>query len=84
MNQITCDCLNSCGDDPWLKDGRSQPCEALRGQMKRSDRLQQLSKFYNVTNTFDLVEAQSVHIERLQENLATLDPVMRKMAGVKS
>jgi len=22
-----CDCLNDCGDDPWLKDGRSTPCE---------------------------------------------------------
>lgn len=22
----TCDCLNQCGDDPWLKDGRSAPC----------------------------------------------------------
>lgn len=22
-----CDCLNACGDDPWLKDGRSLPCE---------------------------------------------------------
>lgn len=24
-----CDCLNFCGDDPWLKDGRAKPCEAL-------------------------------------------------------
>ena len=23
---MTCDCLVDCGDDPWLKDGRSQPC----------------------------------------------------------
>lgn len=22
-----CDCLNDCGDDPWLKDGRAAPCE---------------------------------------------------------
>lgn len=21
-----CDCINSCGDDPWIKDGRSSPC----------------------------------------------------------
>jgi hypothetical protein len=25
-----CDCLNICGDDPWLKDGRSQQCEAAK------------------------------------------------------
>lgn len=22
-----CDCLNFCGDDPWLKDGRAVKCE---------------------------------------------------------
>lgn len=27
---MACDCLNDCGDDPWLRDGRSQPCERLR------------------------------------------------------
>lgn len=21
-----CDCLIYCGDDPWLKDGRAEPC----------------------------------------------------------
>jgi hypothetical protein len=21
-----CDCINVCGDDPWLKDGRATPC----------------------------------------------------------
>lgn len=21
-----CDCLNDCGDDPWLKSGKSKPC----------------------------------------------------------
>jgi hypothetical protein len=23
----TCDCLNSCGDDPWLPDGRAVACD---------------------------------------------------------
>lgn len=27
---MKCDCLNDCGDDPWLRDGRSQPCERLK------------------------------------------------------
>ena len=22
-----CDCLNDCGDDPWLVDGRAEPCD---------------------------------------------------------
>lgn len=29
----TCDCLSHCGDDPWLKDGRSKPCIALRPKL---------------------------------------------------
>jgi hypothetical protein len=30
-----CDCLNDCGDDPWLKDGRAAPCERLQQQRQR-------------------------------------------------
>jgi len=25
-NPVACDCLNWCGDDPWLKDGRARRC----------------------------------------------------------
>ncbi|MGZ8239523.1 MAG: hypothetical protein ACXWTY_16815 [Methylobacter sp.] len=24
---MKCDCLNYCGDDPWLKDRRAEPCD---------------------------------------------------------
>ncbi|MBT9492860.1 MAG: hypothetical protein IV107_11050 [Paucibacter sp.] len=41
-----CDCLNWCGDDPWLKDGKSAPCAHLLTQradkaaaVERADRL---------------------------------------------
>ena len=27
MEKVKCDCLNYCGDDPWLKDGRAEHCE---------------------------------------------------------
>lgn len=27
-----CDCLNECGDDPWLATGKSRPCEKRRAQ----------------------------------------------------
>lgn len=27
---FTCDCLNYCGDDPWLRDGRATPCKARK------------------------------------------------------
>jgi len=23
---VKCDCLNWCGDDPWLEDGRAKKC----------------------------------------------------------
>lgn len=23
-----CDCLNKCGDDPWLKNGKAYPCKS--------------------------------------------------------
>lgn len=33
-----CDCLNDCGDDPWLKDGRSAPCEYWLTHIKGTSR----------------------------------------------
>lgn len=27
-----CDCLNYCGDDPWLKDRRVKPCDQAINQ----------------------------------------------------
>lgn len=30
MAKVKCDCLNMCGDDPWLAKGKSEPCEALK------------------------------------------------------
>lgn len=35
---MSCDCLNTCGDDPGLKDGRAQPCEHYLRQ-KEQERL---------------------------------------------
>ena len=29
-----CDCLNYCGDDPWLKDYRAQPCSKFMQREK--------------------------------------------------
>lgn len=39
-----CDCLNWCGDDPWLHDGRSKPCDAaLAREAKRAARAAQIA-----------------------------------------
>ncbi|UCV02341.1 hypothetical protein [Dechloromonas denitrificans] len=33
-----CDCLNWCGDDPWLRDGRAEPCaEAKKREADRQE-----------------------------------------------
>lgn len=29
MSQERCDCLNACGDDPWLATGKAEPCPHL-------------------------------------------------------
>lgn len=29
-----CDCLNFCGDDPWLQDGRAAPCDKLKARIE--------------------------------------------------
>ena len=44
-----CDCLNACGDDPWLKEGKSLPCARLVAaraeEARQASALQQLRKF---------------------------------------
>jgi hypothetical protein len=25
-----CDCLNECGDDPWLRTGKAEPCDGRK------------------------------------------------------
>lgn len=83
---MTCDCLNDCGDDPGLRDGRAQPCKILLDK-QHQDRISELKaaarqvlcQFYGVFNIVDLVEAQATHIERLQAQLTALQsPVQIK------
>lgn len=31
-----CDCTVYCGDDPWLKDGRSEPCEHMLASIRKA------------------------------------------------
>jgi hypothetical protein len=71
---MTCDCLNFCGDDPWLNDGRAQPCPIMVARQKRevienqqADRRKILCKSYGVSNIGDLVEALANHIGETNE-----------------
>ncbi len=70
---VECDCLNWCGDDPWLKDGRAQPCKALKKQKiqaaihaKRDKARMVLHRRYNTATIEDLVDAQASHIAKLE------------------
>lgn len=36
MNKPPCDCLDWCGDDPWLKDGRAETCQERKERERRA------------------------------------------------
>ena len=33
-----CDCLNTCGDDPWLEKGLAYPCESMKKRLDEEAR----------------------------------------------
>ena len=36
----SCDCINTCGDDPWIKQRKARPCLRLRNIMAREAQLE--------------------------------------------
>jgi len=69
---VQCDCLNHCGDDPWLKDGRSQPCasllaEQLREKQERpqAEKVVEICNIYGTDNIADLIMIMQSKIEHL-------------------
>ena len=42
MEKVNCDCLNYCGDDPWLKEGKSEYCEAHKKRHKDEQEAEEL------------------------------------------
>jgi hypothetical protein len=59
-----CDCLNWCGDDPWLKDGRATPCKKFLDEQERdrvlvaqTQEILDLCKARGIESTYDLVKA---------------------------
>jgi hypothetical protein len=46
-----CDCLNICGDDPWVRDGRATPCPrfaAVRHNEQMQARLPEIRDKYRL------------------------------------
>ena len=68
-----CDCLTWCGDDPWLKDGRAEPC-AYRKKREEDERIDderhagmvKLCAQYGVKSVYDLIYAMQGRIDRLE------------------
>lgn len=72
-DDVECDCLNWCGDDPWLAKGLAQPCERLVLQRRKAaiaaaqtEARVLLHKRHGTTTIEDLVEAQANHIAQLE------------------
>lgn len=73
MMNLTCDCLDWCGDDPHLRTGKSKPCQKMRDRehheailKKQQAAADLLCQKFGVTNVLDLVQAQDTHIQRLE------------------
>lgn len=76
-NPVVCDCLNDCGDDPWLADGRSFPCQRRVDQQARerafaaqSARVNAIIAQYAAADIYSLVEHLHAEVTRLQEGAA--------------
>ena len=74
----TCDCLNNCGDDPWLTDGtgRATPCPNLlaRQEEKRKvaaelAKITELRKTYGAANLFELLDKMQARIQAFERLL---------------
>lgn len=55
MNLPQCDCLNDCGDDPRIRQGKAESCE----QFKRDERIK---KYYN-SGLQQIVKALQFYID---------------------
>ncbi len=69
---MICDCLNTCGDDPWLKDGRVQPCKNFikREQqdklaLEKMAKVTKIAELYGAGADFDLVILLHERLERV-------------------
>ena len=41
---VVCDCLNFCGDDPWLANGKAKPCDHSVRRTQEQKEAEKLSR----------------------------------------
>ncbi len=77
---MICDCLNTCGDDPWLKDGRVRPCKNFikREQqdklaVEKMAKVTKIAELYGAGADFDLVVLLHEKVQHLTAELAKAD-----------
>jgi hypothetical protein len=67
-----CDCLNFCGDDPRIRDGRAEPCEGWKKQeaeLKEHRRLKALI----IDLPADTIERLKKHRPNKKDHLLAAD-----------
>jgi len=69
MSTKDCDCTVYCGDDPWLKNGRSKPCASMQAYLERQGKVQEieskiarLCSVYRCNSFSELI--QKLHFEK--------------------
>lgn len=73
---VKCDCLNYCGDDPWLKSGKAVPCE--RARQKAHDEQARAEQLQADTHTLNALVARLRRTGRYGEEIAALERLMSK------
>ena len=72
--KVPCDCLNYCGDDPWLRSGKAKPCaEKIARDQKRKARTtiaERINKLVNrhgsLRNVAKIVGVEPAYLSRLR------------------
>lgn len=79
---VKCDCTVNCGDDPWLRDGRAQPCAALAAEHARLAAWRARPRVLGVGRMGDNPRAVLVSLERAptDDELRALHDYLRGFA----
>jgi hypothetical protein len=58
---VKCDCLNECGDDPWLKTGQAEVCDRrakhLRAEKEHRENIEYLARYVQRSRDRELAAA---------------------------
>ena len=66
---MKCDCLNECGDDHWVRDGKAEPCDYMK--KRRAAKKQREEDLVVLRGLADWIQDQDVKatLNRILEEL---------------